>query len=612
MSRFFEGTGSKGRVGAGAFTDSLREGDLVRAEVMSSAKGIVVLKTEAGQTFKAKLDTAADFSPGDKVFLEVTAKENEAAFLSIVREDEVLRGGASVKSGSVSGFEDKSLAPFAAKLAELNLPVSEKTAHAMRELIAQNPGMTLDEAAFLASNRLSGNEGLMKAALALISSGDKTDAMLERLLALLGQASAPGPAEPGADVPSAQSNWGPVTPGTAAPVAHVPGEQALLMDWLAQVRGNAQGPTDAGGQVQQTSSTSAEPIIAHNDTIMQSRNVNSYENILQNNDFFAKQPVLQPQNQIISVAGADNPQFAEQNDGAAISERQDAAAKGVDGQQNPAPTQEAALAQQVAVIGRQAAASTSTPPQQASLNETITQLLSELPEFRETPVAALERFSNMLLRVAGDSAEISNGDTEKLKLLLDKLFTRIEKNDQDAGQRLKGAREELFARLSFIEEAIMRASPSAKAEMLDQTQRLMEHVRTLNNIDQFVYMQLPVTLGEERKSAELYLFKKKGGKRNDPDNVNILLALDLEHMGHWEALVNIRNKDVSIKMEVSGAAEKDHFSSHTVLLHNMLAEADFKLVSTDISCSDEETTPLTALAVLERQTSVKKAVDFFI
>jgi len=147
--------------------------------------------------------------------------------------------------------------------------------------------------------------------------------------------------------------------------------------------------------------------------------------------------------------------------------------------------------------------------------------------------------------------------------------------------------------------------------MLLQTQKLMDHVRLLNSIEQFVYIHLPVQLSEEKRAADLYVFKRKGGKRADPDNVNILLAIDLEFMGHWEALVNIKNKDVSIQMEVPGAAEKDHFNANTVLLHNMLDEAGFKLVSTNIKFSEEETTPLTALSSFDRYTGGKQGIIDF-
>jgi len=249
----------------------------------------------------------------------------------------------------------------------------------------------------------------------------------------------------------------------------------------------------------------------------------------------------------------------------------------------------------------------------SNLHAQLSALLAEIPEFRGTPPQALERFSGMLLRVAGEGASAPGGEIEKLQAQLDKLFTRIGKGDTDAGSRLKEAREELYARLALIDEAISRAAPEGRAEMHGQTQRLMEHVRLLNSIDQFAYMQLPVQFGEERKTAELYLFKRRGNSKPDPENVNILLALDLEQMGHWESLVNIRKKDVSIQMEVRGEREKEHFSENTVMLHEMLAEAGFKLVNTDIKHSEKETTPLTALLSLGRYTAGRSGtIDFWV
>jgi len=248
----------------------------------------------------------------------------------------------------------------------------------------------------------------------------------------------------------------------------------------------------------------------------------------------------------------------------------------------------------------------------STLHSSLSVLLSRIPEFHGTPPQALERFSGMLLRVAGESGEMGS-DIEKLQAQIDKLFTRIVKGDPDAGARLKQARAELYTRLALIDEAISRAAPPARAEIHGQTQRLMEHVRLLNSIDQFAYMQLPVQLGEERKTAELYLFRRKGNRKPDPENVNILLALDLEHMGHWEALLNIRKKDVSIQMEVRGEREKTHFSENTVMLHELLAEAGFKLVNTGITYSEKETTPLTALSTLERYTTGRSGlIDFWI
>ena len=644
----------KVRTRTGAFTDSLKEGDLVKAQVVSSEKGAVVMKAENGQVFKARMEAETTLLPGDEIQLEVSGKEKGTVSLSII----AVNGNSEETSGQTGAgkeISDKNLAPYADKLAELKMPVTEGAARLMRELMAQNPGMTLEEAAFLISNKLTGNDNLIKAALALLSGGEKTDALIARLLEFLnlpeiaepggpggmesgvrqpelimnaGQltqdilseapfqitaretAGGPSPIDPesgnvGQVVSDAQtaasslildleSTSGPLSPdpepgnvenmvqnpGVTAPSQIMNPESASgsppispeiqgpiseltsapLTDWLGLIGSDAAGFLEAPGQGIQTLIEGISQIIPHSDTVLQSTNVENVEN---------------------TVELAQN--------GIQAGDR----------------------------MGSEQQTTTVSKPESgagniASMGRAIAEVLSEIPEFRGTPAPALERFSNMLLRVADDNSDEPQNSAGKIAALLDKLFTRIEKNDKDGGQRLRNAREELFTRLTMIEEEIIRAAPPAKAEMLDQTRRLMEHVRLLNNIDQFIYIQLPVKLGEERKAAELYLFKKKGGKRTDPENVNILLALDLENMGHWEALINFRNKDVSIQMEVPGEAEKLHFSENTVLLHEMLAEAGFKLVNTEIKYSKKETTPLTALVSFDRYTGRSGAIDYVV
>ena len=592
------------KTGKGVFADSLKEGDRVRVDVLSSERNAVVVKTEGGQVFKARLDTNAELSQGDKVLLEYSGKEGKLVFLSIIGRG-AANGEASAELLLVRDFEDKSLAPFASKLAELHMTVNEETAQVMKELVASNPGMTLEEAAFLASNKLTGDENLVKAALALISDGDKTDALLARLIALLGSSE---PAAQTENVNSRPTVSESVFESVGSAAAENPQLSSLnsqldssapLTDWLrfladsiagANAENVARSPEKTGLSENQIA---PKDIIPQSDTVLQSGNVIKNVEILQNEDISVEKPVIVPQNVMITQ-GETAPQ-PEQNLPIPASEAERSTFNVARREQASALPE---LFTDTEKNNSQSSILNSQLPRETG--KVIAQLLSGLPEFHGTPVAALERFSNMLLRIAGESPDTLNDGIGKLASLLEKLFTRIEKNDRDAGERLKGAREELFARLALIEEQVSRAAPPAKAEVLEQTRRLMNHVRLLNSIDQFIYAQLPVRMGEDRKTAELYLFRKKNGKKVDPENANILLALDLENMGHWEGLINIRNKDVSIQMEVRGEGEKEFFSERTVMLHELLAEAGFRLVNTGISFSKEETTPLTALSVLDR------------
>jgi len=622
----------KEKTKADAFFDSLKEGDKVEAEVLSSEKDIVLMKTDTGKTVRARLDGDAALLPGDKIQLEVTGENKGAVSLSIVRVVETA-GEKTGQPGSATEIADKNLTPYINKLIELNLPSREEIAQKMRELIVEYPEMKLEEAAFLVANRLTGDSNLMKSALALIAGGEKTDEFLARLLALLNIPDSSLPVGLGSET----RNPGPVTVGeqgqiagnpestvpslvekpttvnesllsnAALRISHSQPGSAPLTDWITQAGGTIEG--EKGGFVRVFSEhlPDMKPIITQSDIILQSTNVENVEKndeILQNSVQASVQPsqvqqkTTNPNHEFPATVGDDESVGRIDSHGKGESlESTGGLTRTVAESQNPLPD---------VFTSRQFM-------NQPSAGKAIAQILSDIPELHGTPASAIERFSAMLLRVAGESAGVTSGDAGKLEELLDKLFTRIGKNDNDGGQRLQTAKEELFARLALIDEAISRAAPPARAQMLEQTHRLMDHVRVQNNIDQFVYMQLPVQFGEERKTAELYMFRKKGGKRSNPENVNILLALDLENMGHWEALVNFRNKDVSIQMEVPGEAEKNYFGENTVMLHEMLAEAGFKLINTDIKYSAEKTTPITAMSSFEKYKSNRKgAIDFFI
>jgi len=613
--------GFKIKAGTGAATDSLKEGDVVRAKVLSSDKnGNVSLKMEGGLSLTAKMGTDIKLSPGDMILLEVAGKDKGLISLSFSgvepKEEEFPVGQTNL----VRDFTDKSLAPYASKLAELNMPVTEEYAKMMRELIAQNPGLSLDEAAFLASNKITGDESLIKAALATLADGDKTAAMIAKLIALVSEQSSAPSTLPG-DIQSGQT-----APAFTVSTANA----APLTELLTMIVENSSSLLAASGQGESAPAPVTQTIITQGDTVMQT-NAENVDDLLTHGKITQEDKALgqlsqgdgtakpQPETgapqsgtttapttgataEIPTPAGTTSQTGTPATPGTVVSG--EPAAQGA--QSALTPDAAAAQSQTNAAEGAQAV------PVAPSMGNVVAQLLANIPEFSGTPQSALERFSDMLLRVAGDSQE-TDDNTELLTAQLDKLFTRVGKDVTDAGARLRDAREEMYARLSLIEEAMSRASGPARAEMLGQTQKLMEHVRLLNSIEQFVYMQMPVQMSDERKAADLYIFKRKGGKRADPDNINILLAIDLEHMGHWEALVNIKNKEVSIQMEVPEEAVKDHFNENTVLLHELLDEAGFKLVSTNIKLSEKETTPLTALSALDRYTGGKQGIiDFMI
>ncbi|MCL2125431.1 MAG: hypothetical protein FWH33_05520 [Oscillospiraceae bacterium] len=670
------------KAGTGTYVSSLNEGQRLRAEVLSRDKGTVVMKADGGQTFRARLEAGVALSPGDKVLLEVTG--GDAKIISMAIREETSGMEDMARAELVRDFDDKTLLPYASKLADMNMPVTEDAARTMKEITARNPEISLDEAAFIASNKLAGDESLVSAALSMLAEGDKTGEMLARLLALLLQP--PGDdGGTGAQGAVTEATGGSMPEADAAAVFGLDADEGSmagspLTDWLALVES---GETDAAeallrGEPDQFSATNG--IITQYDDIMQNVSTNNVEKYqdetalsgnIDNNALIAGLADGDMAGGTMAEAGAISAENAFAGDAAGaindtdIADAEQAIQNGADLADTAAAVDSATLAgingnnsanalneNAVAVqedngagpmaaaardaadapaVGASAAAASAAaagPPAEmaaqaddesgaraapvAEANKAITGMIMQLDEFKGVPEQILERFSDMLLRISKDNAQFAGGENEKLADILEKMFVRMNKTDMSSGERIKNAKEELYARLALLEEEISRSSQPARTELAAQTQKLMDHARLMNNIEQFAYYQLPYQVLEERKTAELYIFKKKGSKRVDPDNVNILLALDLEHMGHWEGLINLRDKDVSIRMEVRGAQEKEFFSEKTVMLHEMLAEVGFKLTGTDITVSEVVTTPLNALSAMDRYARRAGSIDYMV
>jgi len=592
--------GLKIKIGSG---NSLRIGDVVQGSVVSSGEnGAITLKMESGESFSAKFDGDAKFAKGDTLLLEVVGNDRGTITLTLsgveTTDDELPAMGGNV----VGDFDDKNLEPYARKLFELNMPVAEKTATLMKALMAQNSELSLDEAAFLASNKIIDNK-MVEATLAMLAGRDNIGELIDKLMTEIKDNSLTNSALGISkhDVASNQQNYSNAPPVGDPSVGQVASNQVKstpLADFFIELVNNAESSLSGFEKSAIQFTPTSEGIIPQNDSNMQI-NAENVEYI----STVGEKGSVQPNADIaiaVAIQGAESEiALLQKEDESSVSAKV-TATNVVDSVVVQTPSDLSTS------VNSGVEKNVATP----AMTDVVTQLLSDIPEFSDTPRSALEQFSNTLLRIAGDNVQPSGNLTE-LTEQLEKLFTRISLRDPNSGMRLMNAKAELFARLALLEEAVANASNPARAELLDNTHRLMNQVRVFNSVEQFAYMQLPVQLYDEKKVAELYVFKRKGKKRTDTDDVNILLAIQLQFMGHWEALINIKNRDVSINMEVLGMAEKEHFSENTVLLHQLLEEVGFKLVSTNITFTEVPTTPLTALTTLNKYTGIKQGtVDF--
>lgn len=470
---------------------TLAEGDVVDVRVMSSEDGMVTLRSEGGQIFRARVEDGVSLSPGDNVRLMVTQQTGDVIVMSLAEPN--------VVSGDMRRAQASPVAEaFARLLVSIGVRPNAENIAAMKELLSAFPDLPVNEAAFMAANKLEPEPGILSA---------------------LHQAFTGG------------------------------ADMASMLDGLQTAANHAAVMTNSGAGSLPSANTAY-----------------SEANIQKPLPRAAAQPVTQAH-----TPSLDKP----------------------------------------VSFGQWLADTLDIPRESVTVEGT----LAEAPAFEGLSKRSMAAIAGSLASIAKSMPELG-GDAalfEGIAKLAEEQFFRMDDPAEAAAGKLKSAREELYVKLSFFRDAVELSGSGSRRMVLEQTQRLMDHIRLLSGLDQFVCLQLPVQVGERRENAELYVYKreKDGTKRIDPDDVRILLCLDLEHAGHLETYIEIKDKAVSLKFEVENEGIALAFRRGTPGLHELLSEAGYKFANSNVAVKKRETGLETALlSMLEHENSLRASVDY--
>ena len=600
------------RPGAASVPEQLQPGTRVQAKVIAREGDTVQLQLEGGAELTARLEGGAFLEPGQEVRLLVTGREEQTVTMSLERGTAQL-GGLPAAGGEPAG---------AAVLRALNLPVTGEILQRMEGLQRSYPSLTPERAAFLAANGIE-EPALVQAALNLFESGATTGQMLERLEALLPQPLPEQaqplpehalPEPPAVQLPPEQAvQQGQTLPAEQPILAEQPvsTEQPIPPEQVTPPgQSNQTQPDRAAQQPEQAPPASPEQLLRE-----------ALSQAVQQNQ---APPDAAAQQQAVPSAPPPEPSAAVPQQSAETAAPQDwvELLEQLLGPAPDAPPPAATPPQEGIAVPQRATAEPSateaaTPPaaEAPELPEQAQRALSllrSMPAFVGLPERGMLNISQLLEQTLPPllrELETAPDKAEGLRRLLDGLFAEVDRGG--TAQQLRQAKEELYLKLSVFRDAVQRADLAQKPALLQETQKLMDHVRTMGEIDQFIYMQVPLNLIGQRETAELYFFKnnKRGVRRIDPEDVQILLALNLEHMGHLESLVHIRGTEVSLNLELETDDAVAFTQRETHRLYAMLEEAGFKLTDARITKAADRTTPEGALLTLLRQNRSRVGYD---
>ena len=511
----------------------LSEGDVVQAKVIARRGEVVSLKTADGTVFRARLEAGVQLPTGGDALFVVKGEEAGVIYMALAEPGQA---GLPLQPVQVPAAD----AAVLRALAALGFTASPKMVQGAQELLATHPELSVDEAVFLAANKLPAEPSLLRAVSALFAGRGDTAAMLEGLSQLAALA---------ADAP--------VMERLMAQQTNVPGHGAVTKEFaILTALGQPGTPEQAAAAVAEQSSV---------------------------------------------PAGAEHGKVIP----ATLTEQAANAAA--------LPTTQTAPTVQMAVKPPVFAEWLANALQSGAAS--VQEALAQSPAFAGLPARSLAAVAESLGRIA-DSMPTISGERELFESIVKfagELFLRPEDGTEGTAQKLKTVREELYVKLAFFRDAVASSETPQKGLILEQTQRLMDHVRLLANLEQFVCIQLPVQNGQSRGNAELYIYKreKNGSHRLDPEDVKILLALELMHMGHLEALIEVKGKEVSLRFEVETEEAATVFKDHTTKLHKMLDISGYKFTNSQVSSRKRGTTIESALlTLLSHEEKTKAGLDY--
>lgn len=522
---------------------SLSEGDVVTVKVLSVKDGTASLKTADGTVFQAQLEDGVDLPPGSNVRLMVTQQAGETITMALATPGQTAASSAAAEQDPVTNL-------IMRQLANMGFKADGETVAIMRGIMEQFPDMPVNQAAFMAANKLPAEPSVVSAMQSVFSGEADTGSMLEALVKL----------------------------ATAVDGAAVPSAEAAVQGQGAAAEG--QNTVTADGQNEPLTSRPAGEQGAVASTAQGTeKGVAGYEQAVKGD--------AAPEGQLPVAARRTAEGGAE--------------AAGQSGGKLPE-------------FGEWLARALSTPRGGAlpSAGE-----LAKSPLLDGLSSRSLAGMAESLADIAQSMPELDSESKlfDSIAKFAKKLFLESEDASPEIAGKLKAAGEELYVKLAYFRDAVAMSSAGAKTAVLEQTQKLMDHVRLLNGLDQFVCLQLPVQFGDERRNAELYFYKKekRGSKKIDPEDVKILLALDLEHMGHIESFIEIRGREVSLRFEVESDDIADTFRQHTTNLHDLLDESGYKFTnSTFITKSDTTTVESALLKLIDFENSINAGLDFLV
>lgn len=168
-------------------------------------------------------------------------------------------------------------------------------------------------------------------------------------------------------------------------------------------------------------------------------------------------------------------------------------------------------------------------------------------------------------------------------LKLERLSKKVSKDIKEGVFGIDESYRELIRHIESMEKDMSFSQERDKKSMEDLTDSLSIQ-KKLNRKN--ICLQLPLSVGNQFKNLQIFMPNSSNMKGMD-EPLNVLLNLDTNNLGQIHMALKIDKKDVSLKVGINEAKEKDQLEKYTKFLEDTLKQEGYTLKNVSFIVDDE-------------------------
>ena len=154
-----------------------------------------------------------------------------------------------------------------------------------------------------------------------------------------------------------------------------------------------------------------------------------------------------------------------------------------------------------------------------------------------------------------------------------------------AGLKEEGSIEQLYTRINTQLDSLgnlgkLFAAQGSGDKVVLNTSDMQSNIQFMQQLnEQFAYLQLPLKLSENNAHGDLYVMTKKNSIKQSPDNLKVLLHLEMDSLGQLDIHITKEHTNIATKFYVDNNSAKALLERNIEMLKDAINNQGYAFTS---------------------------------